>query len=41
MPVQSEVEYEYFADRFTVRCQAGFSKVSHKPLPACMSRTAC
>ncbi|BDA48434.1 probable actin-histidine N-methyltransferase [Coccomyxa sp. Obi] len=24
--VQSEVEYEYFADRFSVRCQSSFSK---------------
>ena len=25
--MQSEVEYEYFADRFSVRCQSSFSKV--------------
>lgn len=25
--LQSEVEYEYFADRFSVRCQCLFSKV--------------
>ena len=25
--LQSEVEYEYFADRFSVRCQSSFNKV--------------
>ena len=25
--LQSDVEYEYFADRFSVRCQTSFAKV--------------
>jgi len=32
--VQSNVEYEYFKDRFTVSCAASFKKVSH--LCACL-----
>jgi hypothetical protein len=42
---QSEVEYEYFADRFSVRCQSSFSKVSIEVLKAAwnclMSSSEC